>query len=421
MSRVRAFFSGCCCFFWPTVLLALLVPGAAGAADWPQFHGPRRDNKSDETGLLSSWPEDGPPLVWTARGLGHGFASVAMADGRLYTAGNLHDQTVITALDLEGNVLWQRENGPAWVKSVPGARGTPTLDGDRLYHESPLGDVVCLQARTGRPVWSRNILEAFGSENITWALAESLLVDGPRLICNPGGPKTAIVALDKHSGRTVWQSASAGGDLAGYGSPILFQQAGRRIIAKLTSKALVGVDADSGKLLWRFPHETPFDENIFTPIYHDGRLFISTRTTGSVMLRLDVQGDGATVTPVWRSQNLDNQHGGVVLVDGYLYGSCHVRNHAQWVCLDWTTGKQRWANRLEGKGSLTYAEGMLYTMNERGTVTLLRATPESCQIAGRFQLPEGGRGPTWAHPVVSGGRLYLRHGDLLFAYDVRAK
>lgn len=402
------------------VAILLLSGSIARPADWPQFHGPDRSNRSAETGLRKSWPAEGPELLWTARGLGHGFATVSIAGGRIYTSGNIDDKTVITALDLDGRHLWQAENGPSWTKSVPGTRSTPTIDEDRLYHESPLGELVCLAASSGKRLWGLNLLETFRSQNINWGLSESVLIDGDRLICCPGGPETAIVALDKFHGTTIWKSPSAG-DLAGYASPSLGEYRGLRMIFTLTACAILGVNADSGALLFRFEHTTPFDESIFMPLYHDGHVFVSTRTTGSVLLKLNVEGQSVSAEPVWRTEQLDNQHGGVVLLDGYLYGACHVRNNGRWVCLDWKTGREMYADRGIGKGSLTYADGMFYALNERGNVAMIKPNPQRYEIVSQFEIPKGGEGPTWAHPVVCGGRLYLRHGDLLYVYDIREK
>ena len=233
------------------VAILLLSGSIARPADWPQFHGPDRSNRSAATGLRKSWPAEGPELLWTARGLGHGFATVSIAGGRIYTSGNIDDKTVITALDLDGRHLWQAENGPSWTKSVPGTRSTPTIDEDRLYHESPLGELVCLAASSGKRLWGLNLLETFRSQNINWGLSESVLIDGDRLICCPGGPETAIVALDKFHGTTIWKSPSAG-DLAGYASPSLGKYRGLRMIFTLTARAILGVNADSGALLFRF-------------------------------------------------------------------------------------------------------------------------------------------------------------------------
>jgi len=337
----------------PMLLLGRLwVTGTVAAADdpalWPQFHGPNRDNISTETGLLEKWPEGGPKLLWTTSGLGHAFAGVSIAEGMIYTAGNVDDDTVITALDMDGKILWQAKNGRAWHNPVPGVRGTPTIDGDRLYLESPFGDVVCLEAKSAKKLWGLNILEAYQGKPNQWGLAESLLIDGDRVICRPGGPEASFVALDKRTGRAIWTTPSTG-DLAGYSSTALADCGGLRILLALMSEALVGANADSGELLFRFEHRTPFDENITTPIYHDGHVFISTRTTGSVMLRLNVDGPRASVEEVWRNTDLDNQHGGVILLDGHLYGSSHVRNDGKWISLDWNTGRTMYVEEGIGK------------------------------------------------------------------------
>lgn len=396
-----------------------LPADAAAGFCWPRFHGPANDNCSPEKGLLRVWPEGGPPLVWTAKGLGGGYSSVSIAGGLIYTAGNIDGKTMITALDLNGNVRWQQPNGPAWTGEYPGTRSTPTIDGQRLYHQSPLGNLVCMRAATGERLWGLNVLETFGSKNIPWALAESLLIDGPHVISTPGGPQTCVVALDKMTGQTVWQSASAEGDLAGYCSPGLVEYQGKRLILTMTARAVVCVDADTGKLYWRFPHKTAYDINVLTPIFVDGWVFISSGyRSGSRMLKMSVSGDEVSVEEVWINKDLDNHHGGVVLRDGFLYGSAHSGN---WVCLDWTTGQTRYKERGVGKGSLTYADGMLYTLSERREVGLVPATPEKHEVVSRFELPEGGEGPSWAHPVVCGGRLYIRHGDFLYCYDVRAR
>jgi len=410
----------------PVILVGLILScglssGADDAPFWPQFNGPRRDNRSTETGLLKRWPEEGPDLLWTAEGIGHGFSTVSIADGMIYTTGNIEDDTVITALDLDGGSLWRASNGRAWHRPHGGTRGTPTIDGDRLYHESALGDVVCLEAETGKKIWGLNILEKFHSKNITWALAESVLIDGDRVICCPGGPETCMVALDKRTGRVVWTAPSTG-DLAGYASPVLVEYQGLRMILTMTSRAVIGVNADTGALLWRFPRTVPWKETIFTPLFHEGHVFISTaHRTGSVKLKLSVDGDQASVKEVWQTDELDNQHGGVMLVDGYLYGSCHTSNAAKWVCLDWKTGRTMWVDRAVGRGSLTCADGMLYLLSQKSKVGLLQPSPDGCRLVSQFRLPPGGEGPSWAHPVVCGGRLYIRHGNRLYAYDVKVE
>ena len=296
-----------------TITLSICVGLAAFApslfADepfWPRFHGPDGTNISKDTGLLKSWPEDGPKLLWTLDGIGEGFASVTIADGRIFTAGNIGDNMVVTALDPNGKILWQQPNGPAYTQSYPGARGTPTIDGDYIYHENPTGDVTCFEAATGKKVWTVNILEKFGAENITWALAESVLIDGDNAIVAPCGPNTAVVALNKKTGDLVWKSepsVSEDGkaDVAGYATATLAEYKGVRMILTMTSDAFIGVDADSGKFLFRFPHETSYKVNATKPVYHDGQVCISSGygTTGTVMLKLNVDGKKVTVEKVW--------------------------------------------------------------------------------------------------------------------------
>ena len=414
---------------WVDVLLA----AEADAPCWPRFHGPNGDNHSPETGLLKKWPEEGPKLLWTAKDLGFGYSSVTLAHNLIYTAGNINyapegaekpdDRTAVTALDLDGKVRWTFNEYPAFVGHLLGTRGTPTIDGDRLYYETPLGDLFCLEAKTGKKIWGLNILEKFGGEVIRWALAESLLIDGNNVICSPCGPNTAMVALDKMTGKTVWKSATAEGDLAAYSSPILAEYGGLRIIFNMTAKALIGVNADSGKLLFRFPHETTFEANVANPIFHDGHVFISSGygTTGSVLVKLTVDGEKVTAEKVWNSRELDNHHGGVILVDGYLYGASHRFNKAQWICLDWKTGEMKYADKGVGKGSATYAEGMLYTLSSSHFMGLVKATPERHELISKFEIPPLGKSTSRSHPVVRGGRLYIRHNKFLYAYDIKAR
>jgi len=393
------------------------VAASSGGPFWPRFHGPRGDNLSTETGLLKKWPEGGPKLLWTAKGLGHGFSSVSLAGGLIYTTGNKDDKSTITALDLNGTILWQVDNGAAWTGDSPGTRSTPTIDGDRLYDESPLGEVLCCNAKTGQKAWSVNILKEFAGENIQWALSESLLIDGDRVICCPGGKKASVAALDKMTGKTVWM-ANPTGVKTSYATPVLAECQGLRMILTMNSKAFLAVGADQGGLLVTFPHETSYDVNATSPICHDGHIFITSGYgSGSVLLKVKVEGQKASVERVWQSKELDNHHGGVILLDGYLYGAAFRRN---WVCLEWETGKKMVAERGVGKGSLTYADGMLYTLSEQRDMGLVEATPKAHKVVSKFKVPSGGEGPSWAHPVVCGGRLYVRHSDQLFAYDVRA-
>jgi outer membrane protein assembly factor BamB len=386
--------------------------------DWPQFHGPNRDNLSLETGLLQSWPAEGPALVWTAKGLGHGFSSASVADGIIVTSGNSDGFTLVTALDLDGNVLWRTKNGKAWTDSYPGSRGTPTIDGERVYDQNPLGNIVCLNIKTGEIIWEKNIITEVNSTLNKWALAESLLIDCEHLISCPGGGETSMVALDKNTGNMAWKAPSTY-EQAGYSSPVIAEIQGMRIVIALTAKAIIGVNAATGELLWHVAHESYADENVMMPIVHEGCVFISTLATGSVKWKINAQNGKASLVELWRTQELDNHHGGVILIDGYLYGTSTVKNKNQWVCLDWETGEKKYAAEGTGKGSMTYADGKLYTLSMERLAGLVKPTHTGFNVISTFMIPKGGEGLSWAHPVVSDGRLYIRHGEFLYAYGIR--
>ncbi len=404
--------------FTLTVFLTTFANTEDREFSWPQFHGPNRDNISPEKGLLKKWPENGPALLWTAKDLGHGYSSISIADGMIYTASSIEKDTVIIALNLDGKILWKVKNGGAWTGDRPGSRGTPTIDADMLFHQSPHGNLICLNAKTGDRIWEFNIIEKFKSKIPNWALAESLLVDGNHLISCPGGPQTCMVALNKNTGSVVWKAPSIG-EPAGYASPTLAEYKGLRIIITLTLKSMIGVNADTGEMLWRIKHESYADENIMMPIFHDGHVFVSTLQTGSVKWKLNVKDGKVSLEEIWRTQELDNHHGGVILLNENLYGTSTFRNRNLLVCLDFKTGRNKYMDKCVGKVSLTYADGMLYALSIDGIMGLVRPAPAGHELISSFEIPKGGKGNSWAHPVVCGGRLYIRHGEFLYAYSLR--
>ena len=416
------------CLFTTVFGLALCLIGlsycsAAEAADWPQWRGPNRDGKSSETGLLKKWPKGGPKLLWSIEGLGTGFSTVSVADGLLYTTGMVDKEGILFAYDLQGNLKWKKSYGAEWRGSSPGVRTTPTVDRDRVYVMSGNGRVVCFDAKTGEEKWAVDTLKRFDGKNIRWGISESVLIDGNNLICTPGGKDATIVALDKMTGETVWTSKGLS-EKSCYSSLILVERGGNRLVVNMTENSVVGVDADTGKVLWvdKFEEyqEKPKDINPVTPVYYNGCVYATSGyDDGGAMLELSP--DGTKVSRKWVDTTLDCHHGGVVIVDGYIYGANWKDNrNGNWVCLDWDSGKVMYEKEWICKGSITYADGMLYCYEEKeGTVALVKASPEGFDIVSSFEVSKG-TGKHWAHPVVCDGRLYIRHGDALMVYDIKA-
>ena len=389
------------------------------AADWPQFRGPNRDGISPDTGLLKRWPYAGPKLLWEAKGCGVGYSSVSVANGLIYTAGNVGGSTAVVAFDMEGRLQWQTEVGKAHEASrYSGTRSTPTIDADRLFFETPLAKVVCLDAKTGKEHWSFDMKEKFRCRSMGWAHAESPLVAGDNVMCSPGARDAGVIALDKRTGRVVW-TADTGGGSAGYASLVLAGRKGRGQILAMTGTHVVGLNPKTGRLLWKFDHVNKCKANCTNPIYDDGYVFIASGYGLGAVL---VKPSSRRVREVWRERALDNHHGGIVLVDGHLYGH---GNKGQWMCIEFKTGRVKYQReRGVGKGSVVYADGMLYCLGERGgKVGLVKATPHGHDVVSTFYVPNADRGQrdVWAHPVVCGGRLYLRNKDTLFVYDVKGR
>ncbi len=391
--------------------------------EWPCFHGPKHDNKSLETGLLKTWPHGGPELLWSASGLGKSYSSVVVADGLIYTAGMIDKHTFVFALDLGGKEKWRKLNGRSWEATMShaiayaGSRSTPTYDEGRVYHLSEHGRLTAFEAKTGEEVWHLDLLRQFNAKTPKYGLAESVLIDGERLICCPGGTEGYMVCLEKNTGKPVWANTDIKGPV-GYCSPVIAEFGGFRQILSMSAQEVFGVDAKTGTLLWSVEHGNQRENSATDPVFRKGYVFASTGYgKGSILVQLKPLEDGIKAETVWASELMDNHHGGVVLVDGYLYGSGHESKG--WFCLDFLTGRQVW--NAKGKGSLTYADGMLYCLDERGMMALVAATPQEFRIISSFRVPKGGAGLHWAHPVVCDGRLYVRHADKLFAYDIKAK
>jgi len=390
---------------------------AIHAADWPQWQGPDRTNLSKETGLMKEWPSAGPPVIWSASGIGGGYGSMAIVGERVYLQGMRNGSSIVSALNrADGKALWSKNLGRAFSNDQgDGPRGTPTVDGDRLYVLTEGGDLWCLKTDGGE-VWHRNILSDFGGPQIRWLISESPLVDGPHVVVTPGGRGAGMVKLDKMTGKTVW-TASDLSDPAGYSSIIAADVQGVRTYMTFTAGAAVGVRASDGKLMFRYRNAANGTANITTPVFFDNKVFFtSAYDTGGALLGLTAQNGTVNASEIYFTRNMKNHHGGVVLVNGNLYGF----NDSILTCLDFATGNVKWRDRSVGKGTLTYADGNLYIQSERNVVGLAEASPDGYREHGRFDIADKGL-PSWAHPVVSGGRLYVRNQDSLVVYDVKAK
>jgi outer membrane protein assembly factor BamB len=388
------------------------VMGQAGA-NWPQWRGPNRDGVSKETGLLKQWPENGPPLVWKASGAGRGYSSFAVANGRLYTMGLRGDREVLVAFDIaNGKEAWATPHGGAFRNDQgDGPRGTPTVDGDRVYALGGNGDLSAIDAKTGKLIWSKNVLKEVGGSNITWGISESPLVLGNKVLVNAGANNASIVALNKENGAVIWKSQS---DEAGYSSAIPLQVNGGTQVVFFTGARAVGLDVNDGKLLWEYRKPSNRTANVATPIARGNRVFISSDygTGGGVV---EIKPDNSA-QEIYFTKDMRNHHSSSILVGDYLYGF----SSAILTAMKFDTGEIAWRDRSVGKGSLVFADGHLYAFSENGVVGLIEATPEGYREKGRFKIQQESL-PTWAHPVVAGGRLYLRDQDTIYAYDVKQK
>lgn len=406
-----------------TLVFALGIAAVTGgqsppAADWPQWRGPDRTGLSRESGLLKQWPPSGPPLVWLASNLGAGYGSIAVSGDRIFVQGMKgRDSTVSSLNRADGKPLWSTILGStARDDRGPGPRGTPTVDADRVYVLTESGDLGCLRVQNGSVVWQRNILKDFSGRNPQWLISESPLVDGNNLIVTPGGRNAGMVALDKMTGKTVWVSKELS-DEAGYASVIAGDVQGVRTLMTLTAAAGVGVRALDGTLMWRYEPVSNDTANVATPIFSDNKVFYTTDYgTGGALLGLTAKSGRVGAQVIYTTRELQNHHGGVVLVNGYLYGF----NNSILTSLEFATGKMMWRDRSVGKGSLIYADGHLYVLGEDNIVGLAEATPMGYREKGRFRIADQGW-PTWAHPAVSGGRLYIRNQGALASYDILAR
>jgi outer membrane protein assembly factor BamB len=409
-----------------------VVSGAPSdlSKDWPQWHGHNRDNISREKGLLKEWPKDGPPLAWKIQGIGAGFSSVSVAGGKIYTAGEEGGQTYVYALnESDGSRAWRSPLGKGGSPGgFQGTRSTPTVDADRVYMISQNSDVVCYLAGDGTEVWRKNLKSDFGGKMMSgWGNSESVLVDGDKVICTPGGSGGTLLALNKNDGAEVWRSKDLK-DSAAYASPIAVEIGGVRQVIVFTDKSLAGIGAADGKLLWR--HDRPGETAVIpTPVVKDNHIFVTSGYgVGCDLFKINADGGKFSAEKVYSNKNMVNHHGGVILLEGKVYGYTEgikgQRNSGGWACVDFMTGEQVWRAEKLGKGTITYADGRLYCREERkgsGNVVLIDASPQGWTERGRFKQPDQSGKELWPHVVIANGKMYLRDQTTLLCYDVKGK
>lgn len=395
--------------------ICLLMSALALHAQNPTlWRGPHGNGTYDETGLLKSWPAEGPALLWSFDQLGTGFSSPVVVDGKIYISGTEGDTGYIYVLDNGGKLLWKAPYGKEFVESYPGSRSTPVIMGDLMYQCTGLGEVICLDASKGTVKWKKDMAKEYGGKAPQWAYNETFAIEGDKIFITPGGPGHTIVALNRKTGAQIW-STNIKNDISAYCSPLLVKLAARTLLVTHIASDVVGVDTNTGKVLWTYPHPNQWSVQANTPIYHDGALFcFSGYGQGGVKLKLSP--DGSSVKAEWKTTELDNRIGGAVLVNGYLYGSGDKNRF--WMCVDWNTGETKYKASGLANGTVITADGMLYGYTERGELFQAKADPSAWKLISQTKVTLG-TAQHWAHPVVSGEKLLVRHGNVLMAYKIK--
>ena len=397
-------------------LLTGLVRPEAQTSDWFQWRGPNRDGHSAETGLLQSWPSNGPPQLWRASGAGTGYSSFSSSNGRLFTLGARGETEYVMAFDAgSGKKLWEVQNGRRFRNEQgDGPRSTPTIDGDRVYAFGGSGSLACLDAATGKLYWSVNVVAKFGGGTPYWGYSESPLILGDRIVVNAGGRNASIVALNKSDGATLWQTQS---DEAGYSSPVVLRTGSLAQVVFFTGQRALAVDPRDGRLLWSYNRVSNNTANIATPVVRGNRVFLSSDYgTGAALLEVKAAGNIASASEVYFTREMRNHHASSVLVGNHIYGF----SSSILTALELTSGELAWRHRSVGKGSLIVADGRLYLYSENGVVGLADASPAGYVERGRFTIPTTGP-PTWSHPIITNGKLIIRDQDNIYAYNVKAR
>lgn len=407
------------------ILTAVLLP-ALLQAQTSQWRGVNRDGFFNEEGLLKQWPEEGPQLVLKVDNLGKGWSSAVIYNNVIYVSGMKETTDVLSAIDQSGNILWQTPYGKSWEKSFPDTRSTPTIENNKAYVTSGSGEVACIDAANGKILWEREAFSDNDGEFGMWGDAENLLIVDDKVIFTAAGPKTSMVALDKNTGADVWKTKSVNDEKA-YVSPILVEYNGKRQIIGMGANMLFGVEPETGEMVWNYDYchvnNFKWDDkgviNCTSPIFNNGGLYVTSgynHTSAKFQLKKDLSG----IDFQWTNETLDNHHGGVVLVDGFIYGSNWLNNSkGNWCCVNWETGELKYETEFESKGSIISSPNQLYIYTEKGVVGLVNPNPEKFDLICNFKISDGD-GANWAHPTIKDGKLYIRHGNVLLVYNIKA-
>jgi len=392
-------------------ILALSTVTAQEPTTW---RGPESTGVYPQTGLLKSWPANGPEIVWHFDELGDGFSSPVFANGKIYLSGAVNNTGYIYALNTDGKLQWKATYGEEWTENYPGTRATPSVAGEQLYLYSGNGVITCMNANNGQIIWKKDVMKEFGGQNITWGVTETLVIDGDKLFVTAGGVTNNVIALNRINGQLVWSSKGVG-EKSAYCTPLLVKLPSRKLLVTMTEKHIIGLDAQTGALLWSYGQTNEWAVHANTPLFYNNGLFCFSGY-GQGGVKLDLNSDGSQVTKAWFSKKLDSRIGGAVVIDGYIYGSGD--NTRDWQCTDWKTGEQKYASQAIGKGNVIAADGMLFCYSEKGELALVPATPQGFNITGKAKV-ELGSGQQWAHLVINNGLLYVRHGKSLIAYKIK--
>lgn len=396
------------------LLTGFLYNHCISAQEIAQWRGPDRNGIYEETGLLKSWPETGPQLLWHFEGLGQGHASASIYREKVYTAGTIDGIGYLFCFDLSGKLQWKIPYGEEWTESWPGVRSTPLVFDGKLYQMSGYGKLVCRNADNGDLVWTIDVLKTYQGPNIKWGVTENLLIDGNKLFCTVGGPENNVIAVDRNTGKLIWK-CSGKGEASAYCSPMIIKLKNRKILVTQTASSILGIDAENGRMLWSHDQPNKWSVHANTPVFLDGQLYCqSGYGQGGVMLKLSE--DGTSIQEVWRATSMDNRMGGFVVLNGKIFGSDD--SGKLWYCVDWKTGTTMFSEKITGRGTIISADGMLYLYGENGEVVLAQPEANNFKKISAFKVPYG-EDQHWAHPVIVNGKLFVRHGTSMMVYKIK--